>query len=96
MATTFTVNGREIRTKFGELALCGTCALQASEIKSCDSAVYPDWRDGWCGQHHLGLTQFSQARVKAIAAEAYQDGYEKCLEFAGESQREPMLDESRD
>jgi len=96
MGTVFTVRGRRIETKFGELALCEPCLHQNAD-NSCDCADMPTWREGWCSLFNAGQTiLIGLHTVKRIAAEAYQDGYEKCLEFVGENQREPILDESHD
>lgn len=97
MATTFTVNGREVKTRFGDYALCGYCALLEAGHK-CSAFRYPPWEDGWCRSWTMGFRGAIPIRIaKAIAAEAYEDGAEREREEMGaESYREPVRDESRD
>jgi len=76
MATTFTKGGREIKTRFGELALCRLCSLR-NKLGVCCSIRYPNWIEGWCQDHQqrpLGALSYLDA--KAIAAEAYAAGHE--------------------
>jgi len=102
MATTFTKDGREIKTRFGELALCRLCSLR-NKLGVCCSIRYPNWIEGWCQDHQqrpLGALSYLDA--KAIAADAYWDGAELEREEleredqGAESYREPVRDESHD
>jgi hypothetical protein len=87
MGTTFIVNGREIKTRFGELTLCRYCKRRVFSDDSqdvCTSKEYPFWDEGWCKQFiEDNGYRVTYADARKMCAEAFQDGIESEREECG-------------